>query len=748
MTDSFDEYDDFDVLPSAVPPPRASDAVYSPPSRGSAAAPPRNWEFAEETPAAAPSPEDILSSLNPAQRAAVSAGDGPVLVIAAAGTGKTRTLVHRLAWLVASGRARSDQILLLTFTNRAAQEMLARAEGLLGGGGHAVWGGTFHSVACRMLRRWAEMLPGGAFDSKFTILDQGDAEKMVKSAMAVLGLKPPKRGGGKKAVLRLARGEEPEEPDWPLQASSALTLFSLAAGAEAPLEEIASARYPAEVLDCAKLVALRKEYEAQKRAANAMDFDDLLVHALWLVRHCPAAATAYRARYKYVLVDEYQDTNLVQAAFARELSAGTGNLFVVGDDFQSIYGWRGADVGNILGFRDDFAAEGREVQVHFLEENYRSRPGIISLANAVVAQASGQFPKNLRSTREEGRGGSVYLAETADGGHQARAVAAEIRRLARDEGILPGDIAVLYRTHYLSMELQMEFRRAGIGYEMVSGTRFFEQTHVKDLVSLPLFVVNPRDIANFSRFAQLIAGVGEKRAVKVWDALGGKVDVASAAGREAVCKLLPKAAQPVWTEMWRRMLEGEGGEAAFFARPDRMMERFKEAYYADYIKGEYPDGWQNRLEDLDELIQYAARYESAEKFLSEMALMTNVDGASAQGPGAGVRLTTIHQAKGLEWKVVFLIWATDGILPNARAESEGNEAEERRLFYVAATRARDRLYLGIPKTRTVRGQGGAAQVFCEPTRYLDGIDRSLLRKLDTWDTRFVSHASPFPKRNF
>ncbi|MBQ7251010.1 MAG: ATP-dependent helicase [Kiritimatiellae bacterium] len=746
MSDFSDDYDDFDAMPSVLPP-QAADAVYAPPARWGFSAAGDGTGEAHEPPAI-PSPDAILSSLNPAQRAAVSAEDGPVLVIAAAGTGKTRTLVHRVAWLVASDRARTDQILLLTFTNRAAREMLERAGRLLGGGTHAVFGGTFHSVGCRLLRRWAGMLPGGHFDSHFTILDQGDAEKMVKSAMAILGLKPPKRGGGKKALLRFAAGgTEPEEPEWPLQASSALTLFSLAAAREAPLEEVARERYPEEVLDCAKLEALHAEYEAQKQAANAMDFDDLLSKALWLVRNCPAAAMACRGRYRYVLVDEYQDTNVVQAAFARELAAGTGNLFVVGDDFQSIYGWRGADVGNILGFREAFAEAGREVQVHFLEENYRSRPGIIDLANAVVARAHGQFEKNLRSTRGEERGGSVFRAEPVDGGHQARFVAGEIARLVREEGVPPGEIAVLYRTHYLSMEVQMELKRAGIGYEMVSGTRFFEQAHVKDLVSLPLFLVNPRDIANFSRFLQLLPGVGEKRVDKVFAALGGKADVATAAGREAVAKLLPQAARPVWEGLWRAMLEGDGGEKAFFARPDVMMERFKSAYYERFLKAEYPDAWQSRVEDLDELVKYAARYASPEQFLSEMALMTNVDGAAAQG-GAGVRLTTIHQAKGLEWKAVFLIWATDGILPNARAETEGNEAEERRLFYVAVTRARDRLYLCLPKTRTVRGAGGMSQTFCEPTRYLDGVDRSLLKKVDTWDTQFVSRASPFPKRNF
>ena len=639
---------------------------------------------------------DLSAHLNSEQLRAVTAPDGPVLVIAAAGTGKTRTLTHRVAWLVLERGVDPRNILLLTFTNRAAREMLERAEHLAGAGVGGMWGGTFHHAANRMLRRHARLL---GYGTDYSILDEDDTQRLIKACVGELGLKDKKFP--KPQVLA--------------------GIYGLAANRGEGVEATARARLGEHAVDLEGVLKVHGLFEERKRALNAMDFDDLLANGLRLLKENPDVAEAYRERMRHVLVDEYQDTNKLQGDFVDEIAGRHRNLLAVGDDFQSIYSWRGAEVKNILTFEKRYPG----ARVFKLEENYRSTPGILDVANQVIAGNPEQYQKVLRATRPAET--KPILAKLTDGGHQARYVVDRIRKLVEAGTAHPSQIAVMYRSHYQAMELQLELARSKMDYVLMSGARFFEQAHVKDACALPRLAANPADSLAFGRLLELFPKVGPKKVQAIWGALGGHMNLRDAEKRGTVLEMLPKEAKPLWEGIVGRLFPAGEEGGAVLERPDELVFRFKEAFYEDYAKNTFENA-AVRLEDVEELMAFSAKYRNTAEFLGEMALLTNMDAEQdkqAGKPSAAIRLTTVHQAKGLEWKAVFVLWLAEGMFPAARSiEEAASEAEERRLFYVAVTRAKDYLWLCVPRMRKARD--GGIQI-CSPSRFIDEIDPHLLQ---------------------
>ncbi len=630
--------------------------------------------------------------LNEEQLRAVQAPDGPVLVIAAAGTGKTRTLTYRVAWLVDRG-VDPQRILLLTFTNKAAREMLERAQHLIGEAVGGLWGGTFHHMANRILRRHADLI---GYRNDFTILDQDDARTLVRQSIEALGLK----------------AKHFPKPDVLLSA------YGLAASTQRPVSDFTE-RFEEHDIEVDDIVRVHRAYEARKRDGNAMDFDDLLCNGLRLFQERPEILEKYRERFLYVLVDEYQDTNVIQSTWVDDVASRHRNLLVVGDDFQSIYSWRGANFRNILSFPQRYP----DAQVFKLETNYRSVPEILNVANACIAGNPEQFQKTLRPVRERYR--RPQVARLRDGDEQASFVADRLDVLRR-EGYRMSEVAVLYRSHFHAMELQLELARRQIPYVITSGTRFFEQAHIKDVCCLVRALENPGDGLAFQRLLELFPKLGKKTSAKIWQQLGARFDARDAQQRILLDRLLPAAAREAWKKV-------EPIAAAYLSEslnedPGETIHRFVEAFYDDYAVATF-ENYDRRMEDIEQLINFTARFETAEQFLSELALLTNMD-AEADAPEEdernALRLSTIHQAKGLEWKVVFLLWLADGMFPSGRTlnEDEG-ESEERRLFYVAATRARDELYLCVPALR--RMHDGGVQYY-SPSRFVQELPGRLLQE--------------------
>jgi DNA helicase II / ATP-dependent DNA helicase PcrA len=639
---------------------------------------------------------DFSKHLNERQLQAVTAPDGPVLVIAAAGTGKTRTLTHRVAWLAMEREIDPSQILLLTFTNRAAREMLDRAEQLVGGDVSRPWGGTFHHAANRILRRHAPLI---GYGNDYTILDEDDSTRLMKSCIADLGLKD--KQFPKPKVLS--------------------GIFGLAANREMPIDETIEASF-GEHADCVDgVLQVHRLYGEKKRALNAMDFDDLLANGLKLLREHARVADSYRDRFLHVLVDEYQDTNKLQADFVDLIAGRRRNLMVVGDDFQSIYSWRGAEVQNMLSFEQRYEGALKIT----LEENYRSTPGILEVANQVIAGNPDQYQKVLRPTRAADV--KPTMAKVTDGGHQARYVVDKVRQLLAAGAVRPSEVAVLYRSHYQALDLQLELVRAKLDHVVVSGVRFFEQAHVKDACTLPRLAVNPADSLAFGRLMELFPKVGPKRVQTMWKALGGHFNLRDAEKREQALSLLPKEAQPLWKGIVERIFPGGEDDGKVLDRPDELVFRFNEAFYDAYAKDEFENA-KSRQDDIEELMRFSGSYKNTAEFLSEMALLTNMDAEQDKHKGQSsnaIRLTTIHQAKGLEWKAVFVLWLAEGMFPPTRSlEESGNLSEERRLFYVAVTRAKDYLWLCVPRMR--RARDGGCQL-CMPSRFIDEIDPALLQ---------------------
>ena len=613
---------------------------------------------------------DFSKLLNPEQCAAATASDGPLLVLAAAGTGKTRTLVHRVAYLLERG-VPADRILLLTFTNRAAREMLERAQALSGDAVSSIWSGTFHSICARLLRRYGS---GLGYPPGFQILDEDDQKKLIGE---------------------IIKTSVPDPKDFPKKEVIA-KMISEAANERREVRDIAS-RWQTKTagVDPDAIAAVAEKYEARKRELASMDFDDLLVNGLKLLKSEQTARVRemLQEHFLHVLVDEYQDTNGLQAEFTDILAAKHRNILAVGDDFQCIYTWRGAQIENIM----EFPRRWEGCRVIKLERNYRSVPAVLDVANIVMKDSPRQFEKTLKPIRAA-NGSKPVVCKVYDDEVQANEILKQIE-FARRDGYRLRDIAVLYRSHFQSIKIQMALARRGVPHRITSGVGVFEQIHVKDILAYLRLIVNPRDELSFLRFLCLLPGVGEKGAAKIWEKLGRSFEVDSKECRDAVKNLLGKKAQPAWGPIAKcleiakeHLAEDEVGE---------VIEDFTDLFYEDYLHKEWEEAdAEERMNDLKELAaQIAGNEGGLTAFLADVALLTNLDVKKNDPDIDKVTLSTIHQAKGMEWPVVLVPWLSEGMFPSGKATEEGRMDEERRLFYVVVTRAKDQLYLYSPLMR-------------------------------------------------
>ena len=613
---------------------------------------------------------DFSKLLNPEQCAAATAGDGPLLVLAAAGTGKTRTLVHRVAYLIERGVA-PDRILLLTFTNRAAREMRERAEALVGDAVASIWSGTFHSICARLLRRYGA---GLGYAPGFQILDEDDQKKLFGE---------------------LIKSTVPDAKDF-VKKELVAKMVSEAANERRAVVDIARRwQTKAAGVDPEKVAEVAAKYEARKRELGAMDFDDLLVNGLSLLTDPRTARVRemLQEHFLYVLVDEYQDTNGLQAEFTDILAAKHRNILAVGDDFQCIYTWRGAQIENIM----EFPRRWEGCRTVKLERNYRSVPEVLDVANVVMKDSPRQFEKTLRAHRG-GRGEKPAVYRVYDG----KTMASEIVRLvseARSLGYRYGDMAVLYRSHFQSIDVQMTLARMKVPFRITSGVGVFEQIHVKDVLAYLRLLLNPADELSFLRFVELLPGVGEKSAKGYWEKLGRNFDGRSKECRDALGGLLGAKARPLWPPLAKCI------EAAYdhleADEVGELVEDFCDLFYEDCLRKAWDEAEaEDRLADVKEVAAQVAGNEGGlEAFLADVALLTNLDVKRNDPALDRMTLSTIHQAKGMEWPVVFVPWLSEGLFPSAKATEEGRMDEERRLFYVVVTRAKDRLYLFSPQMR-------------------------------------------------
>jgi DNA helicase-2/ATP-dependent DNA helicase PcrA len=657
----------------------------------------------QRAPAAATISIDYAGDLNEQQYAAVTAPPGPLLVIAGAGSGKTRTLTYRVAYLLENG-VDPRNILLLTFTNKAARQMLDRVANLLPTDASGLWGGTFHSIGNRMLRRHGSAL---GYTSGFTIMDREDQKDLLNSVVASSGIDPKE--------IRFPKGDVLAD------------IFSFVVNTERPIEELLAEKFPYFLPLLEQIKDVQVRYERRKKSTNSLDFDDLLEKTLRMLKEHEEIAAFYRRQFQFILVDEYQDTNKIQADFIDLLAAEHRNVMVVGDDAQSIYSWRGANFQNILAFPRRYP----NAQVFKIELNYRSVPEILEVANAAISANVQQFRKQLSATRLTNSAKPAMVALN-DGGEQAQFVAQRILEL-RDEGIELNEIAVLYRAHYHAVELQLELSRRGIPYQITSGIRFFEQAHIKDVAAFVRFVANPRDEVAFKRMVRLLPGIGSRSAENLWANWEESLDK-----NEAIVtwseRLLPMSVGARAKKSWQQLADTLDEIAPNGApkQPTEMIMAIVEAIYDDYAKATFAN-YELRKEDLNQLAGFARQFKDIHEFLTQLALISNVDAEPAVNQGGdteAVNLSSVHQAKGLEFHSVFVIWLTDGMFPSTRSlDTREAIEEERRLFYVAITRARDELYLTYPQMRLNAGYG---DMFQRPSRFLREIPTSLV---EDWNVR-------------
>jgi DNA helicase-2/ATP-dependent DNA helicase PcrA len=628
-------------------------------------------------------------ALNPQQWAVVSAEDGPALVIAGAGSGKTRTLIYRLAYLLDQG-ADPSSVLLLTFTRKAAQEMLERAGLLIGSQAERVVGGTFHSIANLLLRRHGRIM---GIDPGFTILDRTDSEDLINLIRNQLGLSDKGKRFPRKGTIA--------------------EMFSKADNTMQPLEEVVLREFAhfADHLD--DLARLHKGYEAAKRERHLLDYDDLLVKLRDLLSGEESVRLTVAQRFRSVLVDEYQDTNRLQADLIRKLVATHNNVMVVGDDSQSIYAFRGATFRNIMDFPSLFPG----TIIYRLEENYRSTQPILNLANEVIQNAAEKYTKRLFTRKIDGP--MPALVQAGGENAQSRFIAQRILEL-REEGVALGEVAVLFRSSYHSFDLELELSRRDLPFVKRGGFKFIETAHVKDLVAYLRVVDNPLDAVSWNRLLLLLEGVGPKKAQEMIAAFlkaGDPLPVLRRSSGRVAQSFRDLAA----------MLE-DTGQAGSVGPADQVNEVYR--YYLPILKEHYDD-YPKRMRDLEQLYAMAERYGTLREFLDDLALEPPddklADPEAADREEERLVLSTIHSAKGLEWQCVFVMWVVDGRFPSAYSFSTEEELEEeRRLLYVAVTRAKKYLYLTYPINVYDRATGA---ILSKPSRFLDSVPATML---DTW----------------
>ncbi len=652
------------------------------------------------------SPEQYLADLNPAQREAVLATEGPLLVVAGAGSGKTRVLTYRVAHLINACGVKPNEILAITFTNKAAGEMRERLEGLLGPVARSIWILTFHAACGRILRREAQRL---GYRSNFTIYDQADQVRLTKACLEELE-RDPKRfvPRGIHAQISAAKNQLVTPADY--------------------AERVASFydQTVAEVYDL---------YQRRLFASNAVDFDDLLMLTVQVLERFPEARERWQKAFRYVLVDEYQDTNHAQYRLLRLLAERHRNVCAVGDPDQSIYAFRGADIRNILEFERDFG----ETRTIALEQNYRSTNTILQAANAVISNNRERKPKNLWS--DLGEGEPVRALEVEDEHAEARFVAAEIALLV-EEGYNGSEIAVFYRTNAQSRVLEDVLVRQGVGYQVIGGPRFYERAEVKDVVAYLQAIDNPYDAVSLQRVANRPRrGIGDAslarlqshadaQGLSLWEALGH----AEEAGISGAPLRAVRQFQTVLQSLQAGALELEVPEVI-----ERVLER---SGYLDALRAERTIEAQGRMENLQELVGVAQEYQATAQepslsgFLQEISLYSDQD--AIRGEQSLVTLMTLHNAKGLEFRAVFMIGMEEGIFPHARSIEEQGLEEERRLAYVGMTRAQERLVLTHASARSLWG----SRSYNLPSRFLDELPEDRIERQRLQPASWSGYGSP------
>jgi DNA helicase II / ATP-dependent DNA helicase PcrA len=656
----------------------------------------------------------LLSGLNDPQREAVTHGEGPLLILAGAGSGKTRVLTHRIAYLVATDAAKPNEILAITFTNKAASEMRDRAQLLVGRRVRAMWVMTFHSACARMLRAHADRL---GYTRQFTIYDQADSRRLVKRCLDELGIDP-------KRFTPAAIQSQISDAKNKLRDADAYG-------------HMVGSFFEQTVAD------VYRSYERELHRMNAMDFDDLLVRAVNVLELFPEVREVYANGFRHVLVDEYQDTNHAQYRWLQLLAGEHRNLMVVGDDSQAIYSFRGADIRNILEFEDTFP----DAKVIKLEQNYRSTQTILDAANAVIRNNRAQKPKSLWT--ELGQGDPIKVRELEDEHAEARFVTGEIQRLV-DEGIGRSEIAVFYRTNAQSRVLEDTLVRAEIAYQVIGGTKFYERAEIKDAIAYLTVLVNPQDVGAFTRLVNSprrgigatsmsrVLAFANTMGVSIWDAASEPEQVPGL-GAAAI-----KALTRFMGTMHVLRERAESGAPIATVLGDVL----RETGYIEALEAERTIEAQGRIENLQELVNVGAEYDAGEEgerslpeFLQQVALVADAD-TRADDEGL-VTLMTLHNAKGLEYPIVMIIGCEEGVFPHSRALDEGGLEEERRLCYVGITRAERDLYMTYARTRNVFG----ARTYGVPSRFIGEIPAELTDReqqprafggargrLTTWDS--------------
>jgi DNA helicase II / ATP-dependent DNA helicase PcrA len=630
--------------------------------------------------------------LNPQQLAAVMHRDGPLLVVAGAGSGKTRTLIYRVARLIESGVS-PGTILLLTFTRRAAQEMLRRVEQLIGDRGGQVSGGTFHSFANQVLRRYGNVI---GLKPNFTILDRSDMEDILNLLRGRMGLGSKERRFPKKGTIAEA--------------------ISMARNKNRALQHELEFDFPHLFDHQREIIALAEQYEIYKRERGVLDYDDLLFRLGELMNLDENVRRRLSDTYRYIMIDEYQDTNVIQAELVRLFAATHQNVMATGDDAQSVYSFRGANFRNIM----DFPALFPDTRIIKLEENYRSLQGILDLANEVIARASEKYTKVL-FTQRQGQFRPL-LVRAADEHMQSRFIAQRILEL-REEGVGLSEIAVLFRSSFHSFDLELELQRRDLPFVKRGGFKFIETAHIKDVLAHLRVVANPTDAVSWMRALVLVDGIGTKSAERLVEAIihsgQPEAELLQSAGKLGVRAQKAVAGCGVLAALIAKLRPGQ-------TRPADQLADVVE-YYLPIMRDAYRDDYPKRERDLEHFQDLAERYRSLESMLADMALEPPNDSIGdvlAVDPEEGyITLSTIHSAKGLEWRVAFLIWVADGRFPGPMSVRPEELEEERRLMYVAITRARDELYLTYPIYMMDRSLG---YVMGRASRFIDDVDASFL----------------------
>ncbi len=639
-------------------------------------------------------PEALLAALNPAQREAVEAPDGPLLIFAGAGSGKTRVLTHRIAYMIAARGVRPQEVLAVTFTNKAAKEMRGRVEKLLGSDVSGMWLGTFHAVGARILRRDGDAI---GIPPNFVIYDEADRLAAMRRAMQSIGLDDKRIAPSK--VVHAVSAAKNELLDAAAYASRAAGYFE------------------------GEAARVYRAYETALGEAGALDFDDLLMRTVRLLQDVPPVLEHYRRRWSHLFVDEYQDTNHAQYLMVSLLAATHRNLTVVGDDDQSVYRFRGADIRNILEFQKDFP----DARVVTLEQNYRSSQPILDTAHAVIRLNEERAAKRLWTERSGGE--PVRLIPVYDEQEEALTVCQEIERLIGSGEYSLSDCAVLYRTNAQSRAFEDVLLRRGIPYRLVGGLRFYERKEVKDVLAYLRLVANPRDPVAFGRIVNVPRRKIGERSVAELERIARKrrispFEAVPLLGEEAELGAAARQALSAFADLVARF----GDLSARLPVPRLLETIVAESGYQSMLRDGTPEG-EERWANVTELIGYAGEYadvpppDGLHQFLENVALVSDVD--SLDESRSGVTLITLHQVKGLEFPVVFLCGMEEGLLPHVRALEEGDEgiAEERRLVYVGVTRAQSRLYLLHAFRRHLYGSGQLSQA----SRFLADIPPEMLQ---------------------